>query len=206
MILQLREVAVQRMIRPLSMALLCCGAATAWAQQASNIRGSVTAFDGRTIAVATREGAAVEVTLPESVNVSGTQAITLADLQPGTVLGVTTVMRADGQRVAIDVRPIPPTARLGLSPFDLRPESTMTNASLEGQVVSSIGTELILNHGDGNVKVLVPAGTPMSRAIPGTRADIKPGETIFIAARRDAEGKLTAVRVQVSTNGVKPTQ
>lgn len=46
----------------------------------------------------------------------------------------------------------------------------------------------------------------MSPAIPGNRTDIKPGETIFVAARREADGKLVAVRVQVSTNGVKPTQ
>jgi hypothetical protein len=54
--------------------------------------------------------------------------------------------------------------------------------------------------------VLVPPGTPMSQSIPGSRTDIKPGETIFIAARREADGTLTATRVQVSTNGVKPTQ
>jgi hypothetical protein len=179
----------------------------AWAQQQNtNIRGTVTAFDGKTIAVATREGKAAEVLLPENVNVSGTQAFTLADLTPGTVLGVTTIKRADGQVVAIDVRPIPPTARLGLSPFDLQPESTMTNAALEGQVVSTSGAELTLNHGGGAIKVLVPPGTPMSRAVPGKREDIKPGETIFIAARPDEQGKLVAVRVQVSTNGVKPTQ
>ena len=185
---------------------LLVAAGTAAAQQATNIRGTVTAFDGKTIAVATREGQAVEVALPETVNVSGTKAFTLADLKPGTVLGVTTVKRADGATVAIDVRPIPPTARLGLSPFDLQPESTMTNAALEGQVVSSNGTELVLNPGEGPIKVLVPPGTPMSQAVPGKREDIKPGETIFISARRDAEGKLTAARVQVSTNGVKPTQ
>jgi hypothetical protein len=188
------------------MVLLSCGVVAAWAQQATNIRGTVAAFDGKTIAVATREGEAVEVTLPETVNVSGTKAITLADLKPGTVLGVTTIKRADGRVVAIDVRPIPATARLGLSPFDLQPESTMTNASLEGQVVSASGAELTLNHGDGTIKVLVPPGTPMSQSIPGNRADIKPGETVFIVARGDAEGKLTAARVQVSTNGVKPTQ
>ena len=193
-------------IRCLSIALLCGATTLAGAQQATNIRGAVTAFDGQTIAVATREGGAVEVSLPETVAVSGTKAITLADLKPGTVLGVTTVRRADGQLVAIDVRPIPPTARLGLSPFDLQPDSTMTNAMLEGQVVSTHGAELTLNPGGGALKVLVPAGTPMSQSIPGQRADIKPGETIFIAARRDAEGKLTAVRVQVSTQGVKPTQ
>lgn len=193
------------LIHCLSIALLCGGAPAAWSQQASNIRGTVTTFDGKTIAVATREGQTVEVALPEDVNVSGTKAFTLADAKPGTVLGVTTVKR-EGQLVAIDVRPIPPTARLGLSAFDLQAGSTMTNAALEGQVVSTNGTELMLNHGDGNVKVLVPSGTPMSQSVPGTRADIKPGETIFIAARRDAEGKLTAARVQVSSNGVKPTQ
>jgi Domain of unknown function (DUF5666) len=173
----------------------------------TNVRGTVTAFDGKMIAVAAREGKTIEVSLPESVNVSGTQAFTLADLQPGTVLGVTTIKRADGQLVAIDVRPIPPTARLGLSPFDLQPESTMTNAMLEGQVVSTNGAELTLNPGSGNpLKVLVPPGTPMSRAVPGKREDIKPGETIFIAARPDEQGKLVALRVQVSTNGAKPTQ
>ncbi len=197
---------MNRLIPALTLAALCGAGASAWAQQATNIRGTVTAFDGQTIAVATRDGKAVEVALPESVNVSGTKAITLAELKPGAVLGVTTIKRADGQLVAIDVRPIPPTARLGLSPFDLQPESTMTNAALEGQVVSAGGTELVLNPGGGALKVLVPAGTPMSQAVPGSRADIKPGETIFISARREADGKLTAARVQVSTNGVKPTQ
>jgi hypothetical protein len=183
-------------------------AANTWAQApgpATNIRGTVSAFDGKTIAVTTRDGKAVDVLLPEAVPVNGTQAFSLADLKPGMVLGVTTVKR-DGQTIAIDIRPISPTARLGLSPFDLQPESTMTNATLEGQVVSSSGGELTLNHGAGPVKVLVPPGTPMSQSAPGSRADIKPGETIFIAARPDAEGRLTAARVQVSTNGVKPTQ
>ena len=64
---------------------------------------------------------------------------------------MTTIKRADGQWVALDVRPIPPTARLGLSPFDLQPEATMTNATLEGQVVSAGGTELAVNPGGNQV-------------------------------------------------------
>lgn len=197
------------MVRPipaLAAAVLCFTVHTAWAQQNTNVRGTVTAFDGTIISVQTRDGKALEVLLPEGVNVSGTKAFTLAELKPGSVLGVTTVKRADGATVAIDVRPIPATARLGLSPFDLQPESTMTNAALEGQQVSTAGAELTLNAGAGPIKVLVPPGTPMSQAVPGTRADIKPGETIFIAARPNADGKLAAQRVQVSSNGVKPTQ
>jgi hypothetical protein len=186
---------------------LCLGS-LALAQQPpnTNIRGMVTAFDGKTVVVKARDGTTLEVLLPETLAVSGTKAFTLADLKPGMTLGVTTVKRADGQLVAIDVRPIPATARIGLSPFDLQPDSTMTNAILEAQVVSMSGAELTLDINDGTLKVLVPPGTPMSQSIPGNRADVKPGETVFIAARPGPDGKLTAARIQVSTNGVKPTQ
>jgi hypothetical protein len=186
--------------------LACLGGLAAAQQQTVNVRGQVTAFDGRTISVHARGGGAVEVELPETVNVSGTRAITMADIKPGMALAATTIKRADGATVAIDLRPIPPTAPMGLSPFDLQPGSTMTNAVLEGQVESSSGAELTMNYKTGTVKVLVPPGTPMSQSIPGSRADIKPGETIFIVARVGADGKLSAARVQVSTNGVKPTQ
>ena len=181
-------------------------ALAAQAQQSVNIRGTVTAFDGKLISVNSRDGGPVQVELPENVNVSATARFTLADVKPGMTLGVTTVKRADGQLIAIDVRPIPPTAPLGLSPFDLQPGSTMTNALMEGAAVSAGGNELTLNYKTGSVKVLVPDGTPMSRAVPGDRADIKPGETIFVFARMVEGNKLVAARVQVSKNGLKPTQ
>jgi hypothetical protein len=178
---------------------------SALAQKNVNIRGTVTAFDGKIISVNSREGGQVQVELPENVNVAGTRAITLADVKPGMPLGVTTIKRADGEIVAIDVRPIPPTAPPGLSPYDLQPGSTMSNGILEGQVQSSGGAELTLNYKTGMVKVLVPPGTPMSATAPATRADIKPGETVAIATRVGPDGKFVATRIQVSTGGVKPT-
>jgi hypothetical protein len=193
-------------IRTFLTLLVLAGCTLAQAQQRVNIRGTVTAFDGRLISVSSRDAGAVQVVLPDNVNVSGTRAITLADIQPGTTLGVTTVQRADGSTVAIDIRPIPATAPLGLSPFDLAPGSTMTNATLEGQALSTNGSELLLNYKSGTVKVVVPPNTPMSQAIPGSRADIRPGETVFIAATIGADNTITASRVQVSSNGVKPTQ
>lgn len=172
-----------------------------------NVRGTVTAFDGKMISVKARDGRDVQVELPDTVAVSITRTLSLSELKPGQVIAVTTIKRAsDGATVAIDVRPIPATAKQGLSPYDLRPESTMTNATLEGAVQSTGGQELTLNYSTGTVKVLVPEGTPMSRAAPGERSDIKPGERIFIAARPAADGRLAAVRVQVSKDGVNPTQ
>ncbi len=182
-----------------------CGTA-AYAQNV-NVRGTISAFDGKIITVKSRDGRDVQVELPDNVAVSITQALKLSDLKPGQVVGVTTIKRAsDGATVAIDIRPLSATANLGLSAYDLQPESTMTNAALEGAVQSTGGQELMLNYKSGTVKVMVPEGTPMSRAAPGARSDIKPGETIFAATKPAPDGKLVALRVQVSKDGVKPTQ
>ena len=188
-------------------AALALGGA-AYAQQAPtlNIRGVIAEVGAETIVVKTSDGASRTITLPAEVPVAVTKPFTMADVRTGMMLGVTTMVRDDGKIVALDVRPIPPTARAGLSPYDLRQGSTMTNATLEANVESSNGRELSLNYKEGVVKVLVTPETTMSQAAPGARADLKAGEAAYVAARAGADGALTAVRVQVSKDGVKPTQ
>jgi hypothetical protein len=178
----------------------------ALAQQNTNIRGTITGFDGKMLSVDARGAGPVVVEVPEAVNVAITKPFTLADVKPGMVLGVTTINRADGKVVAIDVRPIPATANQGLSPHDLAPQSTMTNAAVEATAAGAEGNELTLNYKSGAVTVLVLPGTAMSQAAPGSRADLKVGETVFVSARKADGGGLTAARVQVSKDGVKPTQ
>ena len=181
-----------------------CLSGTAHAQNV-NVRGTVSAFDGKSLSVKARDGRDVQVDLADNTPISITKPFSLEDLKPGMVLGVTTVKRGE-DIVAIDVRPIPPSAPLGLSPYDLQPGSTMTNATLEGTVQSMSGRELMLNYKSGSVKVIVPSGTPMSQAAPGSRADITPGAAVYVAARPGEGGRLTGVRVQVGKNGVNPTQ
>ncbi|HEY8579993.1 MAG TPA: hypothetical protein VIL72_08915 [Beijerinckiaceae bacterium] len=178
------------------------------AQQAptSNIRGAIETVGAESIVVRTRDGATRTITLPADVAIAVTKPFTLSDIKPGMTLGVTTAPRADGQIVALDVRPIPATARVGLSPYDLREGSTMTNAVLAADVARSDGRELTLDYKSGVVKVLVTPETTMSQSAPGSREDLKPGETAYVAARDAGDGRLVAVRVQVSKDGVKPTQ
>lgn len=178
--------------------------AAAFAQNV-NIRGDITAFDGRIITVKARDGREVRLELPENAVPAVARPFSMDQVKPGMNLAVTTIKRADGQLVAIDVRPIPATAALGLSPYDLQPNSTMTNAALEGTAKAAEGEELTLNYKTGTVKVLVPAGTPMSAAAPGTRADIKPGETLFAVVKPGPDGTFVVVRMVVSKDGVKPT-
>jgi hypothetical protein len=187
-------------------ATIFVAASSAAFAQNVNVRGTITSFDGHALGVKTLDQRDVIVAVPDGVNIATTKPFTLAEIKPGMKLGVTTVKRPDGTVVAIDVRPISATAREGLSSYDLQPQSTMTNAAVEASVADAKGHELTLNYASGTVKVLVPPGTPMSRSAPGTRADLKTGETVFAATKRDEAGKLTALRVQVSKDGVKPTQ
>ena len=185
--------------------MACCG--TALAQEARvNVRGVISSFDGKTLAVKTKAGKDVSVDMPDATPVSTTKSFSMADVKPGMMLGVTTIKRADGAVVAIDVRPIPPAAPQGLSAWDLAPEAVMTNAVVEGTVASAGGQELTLNYKSGIVKALVVPETAMSQAVPGAREDLKVGETVFVFARKGADDKITAARVQVSKDGVKPTQ
>lgn len=184
------------------------GASIVWAQAPSNvnIRGIIQSFSDNRLIVTTGDARTVTVEMPEQVNVATTKLFGMADIKPGMKLGVTTVVRTDGQIVAIDVRPLSATANVGLSPYDLQPGSTMTNGILEAVVDASGGREILLNYQTGQVKVIVPPEATMSQAAPGSRSDLQAGETVYIAARRSEDSKLTAVRVQVSKDGVKPTQ
>jgi hypothetical protein len=171
-----------------------------------NWRGTIASYDGKVLGVTLRDGQSVWIDLPEGLPISSTERFSMEDVKPGMVLGVTTVNRADGTKVAIDVRPISPTAPQGLSAYDLQPQSTMTNAVLEATVLSSDTHEFVLNYKTGSVKVLVPKGTPMSRAVPGSRADLVLGQSVYVASRRNDANGYTAVRIQVGKNGVHPTQ
>ncbi len=184
---------------------LFCFALTVWAQNI-NWRGTIASYDGKVLGVALRDGQKVLVDLPEGLLISTTERFSMADVKPGMVLGVTTINRADGAKVAIDIRPISAAAPQGLSAYDLQPQSTMTNAVLEAAVTSLDTHELVLNYKTGSVKVLVPTGTPMSRAAPGVRSDLILGASVYVASRLTETNGYTAVRVQVGKNGVNPTQ
>ncbi|MGE3248483.1 MAG: hypothetical protein AB7F96_06815 [Beijerinckiaceae bacterium] len=185
---------------------LAFASTAAMAQKRENIRGTVKQVSGDSVMVAKKGGGEATVHLDAKTRISTTAKFSLADIKPGMKLGVTTVVRGN-DIVAIDVRPIPPAARDGLSPYDLAPKSTMTNGVLEGTVEQSPkGNFVTIDYKTGKVKVLVPPGTPMSKAAPGTKADIKPGVAIYVATVAGKDGKLNAMRLQVGKDGINPTQ
>ena len=94
------------------------GGAPAAQAPATNIRGTITGFDGHALAeIKTREGNAISVAVPDNANVAVAKAFTLADIKPGMVLAVVTVGQPDGAVVALNIRPLPPQVPTKLEPL-----------------------------------------------------------------------------------------
>jgi hypothetical protein len=92
----------------------------------------------------------------------------------------------------------------GHYPWDLQPQSTMTNASVD-QIGSAVdGRTLTLKYKDGEKKITVPANTPIVSYVPGDKSDIKPGAKVFIVAVKQADGTLQGRAWRVGRDGVTP--
>jgi hypothetical protein len=81
----------------------------------------------------------------------------------------------------------------------------MTNATVAQQVVKQEGSTLTLKYKDGEKTIVVPADIPVVNLVPGSRADLKPGEKVFVPqATKGADGVLTAGVILVGRDGTTP--
>ena len=177
----------------------------AFAQAPTRVRGTITGVDGDVLSVKSRDGRDVKIQLTPDAQVVTTKAATMADFKPGSYVGVTSVKGPDGRLVARRVHALGPQVPQMHGPWDSMPDSMMTNANLEASAQVSGGNELTLKYKDGEQKILVTPQTQFFVFVPGSRADLKTGETIFAGARNEG-GKLVAPRVAVSKDGVNPPQ
>lgn len=195
---------MRRLAAPFVVLALVVAAAQAHAQTATRIRGTIVAVDANTMSVKSREGRDVVLRLSDNLGVAVAKAASFEDLRPGDYVGSATRRSPDGEDVALEVHYLAPTVPPGQGPWDLQPDSRMTNAIVVGKMVGNGPRVLVLRVGSGEQKVVVPEGTPIARSVPGTRADLLPGEYVFVSAQTGADGVATALRVQVGKDGVRP--
>lgn len=189
---------------PIAVSLILASSA-AFAQQNVRVRGMITAFDGNTLSLKARDGKDLQLQLAPDAAVATAKRISFADLKPGAYVGVESRKRADDALVAMEVHTLPPQVPSGhISPWDLEPGSIMTNANIATISKLSGANEVTFEYKGGSQKILVPEGTPVTTFVPADRSALKPGEHVFIAARQEADGKLTALRIQASKDGARP--
>ena len=189
-------------------ALLAVSVAAAQTPDMVRVRGTIESVDGATLTVKSRSGATLKVAVADKAPVRTVVKKTLADVKQGLFVGITAMPQPDGTQKAVEIHIFPEALRgtgEGHRPWDLMPNSTMTNANIETEVAGSDGKSLVLKYKDGEKKFIVPPDAAVVEFAPGSEADLKPGAKIFVAAAKKlADGTLEAPNITVGANGVDP--
>ncbi|MGB9021789.1 MAG: hypothetical protein WCC77_29740, partial [Pseudolabrys sp.] len=183
---------------------------TAFAQDKPlRVRGTIEQIDGAMMSVKSREGDTLKIKLADEGKVVALVKASLADIKPNSFVGSTAMPQPDGTWKAVEVHIFPEEMRgtgEGDRPYDYKPQSTMTNGTVNsmgkstttGTVMSEEGTTLTLNYKEGSKKIDVTPQTVIVSYMPGNREELKPGASIYIpAATRQADGTLMTARVNV---------
>jgi Domain of unknown function (DUF5666) len=193
-------------MRTFAVLLLALVSTAALAQTNVRVRGTITALNGDVLSVKSRDGRDIQLHLAPDAQVVTTKKVSADEFKPGSYVGVTSVKGPDGQLVAKRVHAIGPQVPQMHAPWDSIPNSMMTNANIVSSAKVSGGNELTLKNKEGEQKILLTPETEYYNFTPGSRADLKPGETIFSGARVGDDGKFMTQRVAVSKDGVNPPQ
>jgi hypothetical protein len=190
--------------------------ASAFAQDKPvRVRGAIDQIDGSIMTVKSREGDTLKVKLADDGNVVALVKASLADIKPNSYVGSTAMPQPDGSWKAVEVHIFPEAMRgtgEGDRPYDYKPQSTMTNGTVNavgkstvgGTVSNEEGSTLTLSYKDGSKKIEVTPETVIVSYVPGNREELKPGARIYIpAATRQADGTLMTARINVG-RGVAP--
>lgn len=195
-------------------------------QREEHVRGVIKTASNDALTVSDADGRPHQLALGEKVRVSVATRGDLNAIAKNDYVGTTAVEAKDGTLRAIEVHVFPETARgqgEGHRPWDLKPGSTMTNATVAGMEeakpgspstmtnakVSEVagaagGKRLTLSYPGGEKTVLVPAGTPVVRLEPADRAALVAGQHVFAAGARKQDGTVLVERMVVGTDGVVP--
>lgn len=183
-------------------------AASAQPAQTVRIRGTIEAVDGPMLSIKSRDGADMKVRVTNDVAVYGVVKTSLSEIKTGSYIGVTAMPEPDGVQKAVAVHILPENQRgaaEGFRPWDLRANSTMTNATVAETVAGTDGQKILVKYKDGEKNVVVPPDTPVVTFVIGDRSELKPGAKIIIfGAAKKEDGTLEAARVNVGRDGISP--
>ncbi|MBY3066242.1 hypothetical protein E0I74_20035 [Rhizobium laguerreae] len=171
-----------------------------------HVRGSIVNYSGSVLTVKTREGETVDVTLADGWQLASVANAAVTDIKPGDFVGIASLPSAGGGDGALEVLIFPPAmkgAGEGSYGWDLKPNSSMTNATVADAVKGVDGRTVTVSYHGKEKKIAIPHGTPVVTIAPATNDDLVPGAVVFIPAEKAASGPL-AHQVLVGKNGVVP--
>jgi len=173
------------------------------------VRGTIEKVDGPVLTVLSRDHQQTyKIKVAYNAAVRGIVKAALADIKANSFIGVSGMPQADGSQKALEIHIFPEAMRgtgEGHRPWDLVPNSTMTNATVTQQVKGVQGEEITLKYEEGEKKIVVTPQTVIVTYVPGDKSELKPGAKIFIAgAQKKDDGTLEAAAISVGRDGMAP--
>ncbi len=172
-----------------------------------NVRGTIESVAGKTLVIKTREGGEATITLADDLTVNSVTKASIDNIKEGDFVGIANVPTSGGTSSALEVV-IFPVALKGIGEgnyaWDLKPNSSMTNATVANAVKGVDGRTVTVTYQGGQKKIAIPDNTPIVSLAVATKDDLKPGATVFAPSEFGADSKFTSHRVVVGTDGVVP--
>jgi hypothetical protein len=186
----------------------CCSRLVSHGHSSKQCALSGPSNDGQMLSIRSDKLGDVKVSLTPNAAVFGVAEAKLADIKPGAYIGVGAMPQSDGSQRALQVTILAESQR-GLSeghrPWDARPNSTMTNGTVDQTVASVDGPVLMVKYKDGEKKIVVPPDAVILAYMAGDKSELKPGARIAIVrALKKADGTLETNRVNVGRGEVVP--
>ena len=180
-------------------------AASAQQPPAVPVIGQIQGVDGSLLVVKTQAGEQ-KVALANNVVVWGLEKASVSDVAKGAFIGVGATPQADGSQKAIRViifaEPMRGTGE-GHRPWT-RPNTTMTNATVDTTVSSVDGQNIMVKYKDGEKKIIIGSDAVIRKYVAGDKSELKPGAHVGINAAKQPDGSLQTARVNVGRGDVIP--
>ena len=186
--------------------VLACGVAAAQGSPPVRLRATVVSYAAPNLVIKERSGKVMSLTMPDETGVVVVIPTDITSIQPGSFIGTAALPRPDGKLEALEVVVFPEAARgsgEGHYPWDLKPDSSMTNATVAELARSSNGRTLVLRYKEGEKTVIVADDVPIVTFRPGDRTLIVPGAKVFIVADV-SDDQFIVRRLMIGRNGLTP--
>ena len=174
---------------------------------ASRLRGTIEQVSGDAMGILTRDGRHELVVITPDTKINALRLLAIGDVKAGDFVGIAAIKASGGHLKALDVVVFPEALRgvgEGQRPWDLGPDSSMTNATVAEVAASPNGQTLQLKYKGGEAAIDVPSDAPIVTPIPGDWTLLIVGKAVVAFVRKGADGKWTAAYVTVEKDGVKP--
>lgn len=171
------------------------------------IHGTVESLDGDTLKIKSADGKDVMVTMKSDLKVLGVRSASAADIKARDFVGVGSQPTSSGVNGAVQVVIFPASMKgtgEGDRPWDVKPNGSMTNATVANAVKDVNGPMLTLAYKGGERKISIPDGTKIVALAPATKDDLKPGAGVSVQGLSTGDNMVAADRLSVGLDGTTP--